>query len=219
VFIALPAFGELMGESIMGFYQDIVLPRLVHHSMTSSELLPYRRRVLSAAEGRVLEVGIGSGLNLPLYPAAVREVIGLDPSRQLLAMARHAAEHCACPVGFIDGSAEEIPLDSHSVDTVVTTWTLCSIYGAGQALREMRRILKPGGQLLFVEHGLSPDGSVRHWQDRLTPVWKHIAGGCHLNREIGALVETAGFSIARIEEGYAKGPRPMVYMYEGRAVP
>lgn len=203
----------------MGIYQDIVLPRLVHHSMTNSELLPYRQRVLSAAEGRVLEIGIGSGLNLPLYPAAVREVIGLDPSRQLLAMARRAADHCACPVGFIDGSAEEIPLDSHFVDTVVTTWTLCSIHGAGQALREMRRILKPGGQLLFVEHGLSPEGSVQRWQDRLTPIWKHIAGGCHLNRPIGTLVETAGFSIARIETGYAKGPRPMVYMYEGRAVP
>jgi ubiquinone/menaquinone biosynthesis C-methylase UbiE len=203
----------------MGIYQDIVLPRLVHHSMTNSELLPYRQRVLSAAEGRVLEIGIGSGLNLPLYPAAVREVIGLDPSPQLLAMARRAADHCACPVGFIDGSAEEIPLDSNFVDTVVTTWTLCSIHGAGKALREMWRILKPGGQLLFVEHGLSPEGSVQRWQDRLTPIWKHIAGGCHLNRPIGTLVETAGFSIARIETGYAKGPRPMVYMYEGRAVP
>lgn len=203
----------------MGFYQDVVLPRLVHHSMANRELLPYRQRVLSAAEGRVLEVGIGSGINLALYPAAVREVIGLDPSPRLLAMARRAAEHCACPVDFIDGSAEEIPLESGSVDTVVTTWTLCSIHGAGQALHEMRRILRPGGQLLFVEHGLSPDGSVRHWQDRLTPVWKHIAGGCHLNRAIGTLVEIAGFSIARIEEGYAKGPRPMVYMYEGRAVP
>lgn len=203
----------------MGFYQDIILPRLVHRSMTNSELLPYRQRVLAAAEGRVLEIGMGSGLNLPLYPAAVREVIGLDPSAQLLAMARRAAEHCACPVDFIDGSAEEIPLESHSVDTVVTTWTLCSIHDAEQALREMRRILKPGGQLLFVEHGISPENSVQRWQDGLTPIWKHIAGGCHLNRPIGTLVETAGFSISRIEEGYAKGPRPMVYMYEGRAVP
>lgn len=202
----------------MGFYQNVVLPRLVHRSMTNGELLPYRQRVLSAAEGRVLEIGIGSGLNLPLYPAAVREVIGLDPSPRLLAMARHTAGHCTCSANLIEASAEEIPLDSHSVDTVVTTWTLCSIHGAGQALSEMRRVLKPGGQLLFVEHGLSPEEPVRRWQDRLTPIWKRIGGGCHLNRPIRTLVESAGFKIAHIETGYAKGPRPMVFMYEGRAV-
>ncbi|GLS39968.1 methyltransferase [Mesorhizobium tianshanense] len=203
----------------MGFYRNVVLPRLVHHSMTNRELLPYRLRALSAAEGRVLEVGIGSGLNLPLYSAAVREVIGLDPSPQLLTMARHAVGRCACQASLIEGSAEAIPLDSHSVDTVVTTWTLCSIHGAGQALREMRRVLKPGGQLLFVEHGLSSEEPVQRWQDRLTPIWRCLGGGCHLNRPIRTLIEAAGFNIARIETGYAKGPRPMVFMYEGRAVP
>jgi ubiquinone/menaquinone biosynthesis C-methylase UbiE len=124
--------------------------------MTNHELLPYRQRALSAAEGRVLEVGIGSGLNLPLYSAAVREVIGLDPSPQLLTMARHSAGRCACQASFIEGPAEAIPLDSHSVDTVVTSWTLCSIHGAGQALREMRRVLKPGGQLLLLSTGSRP---------------------------------------------------------------
>jgi ubiquinone/menaquinone biosynthesis C-methylase UbiE len=187
--------------------------------MSNGDLLPYRRRVLSAAEGRVLEVGIGSGLNLPLYPAAVREVIGLDPSPKLLEMARRAADRSALPVSLIEDTAEAIPLDSGSVDTVVTTWTLCSIHRAEQALGEMRRILRPGGQLLFVEHGLSPEQAVRRWQDRLTPLWKRIGGGCHLNRPVRTLVENAGFSIARIETGYAKGPRPMVFMYEGRALP
>lgn len=202
----------------MGFCQNVVLPRLVHYSMTNRELLPYRRRVISVAEGRVLEIGIGSGLNLPLYPAAVREVIGIDPSPRLLTMARQTAGHCTCAANLIEASAEEIPLDSHSVDTVVTTWTLCSIHGADQALSEMRRVLKPGGQLLFVEHGLCPEEPVRRWQDRLTPIWKRIAGGCHLNRPIRTLIESAGFKIAHIETGYAKGPRPMVFMYEGRAV-
>jgi ubiquinone/menaquinone biosynthesis C-methylase UbiE len=203
----------------MSFYQNVILPRLVHLSMSNGDLLPYRRRVLSAAEGRVLEIGIGSGLNLPYYPAAVREVIGLDPSTQLLTMARRAADHAVVPVSFIEDTAEAIPLDSGSIDTVVTTWTLCSIHRSEQALREMRRILKPGGQLLFVEHGLSPEEGVRRWQDRLTPLWKRIGGGCHLNRPIRTLVENAGFDIARIETGYAKGPRPMVFMYEGRALP
>ncbi|TIL83460.1 MAG: class I SAM-dependent methyltransferase [Mesorhizobium sp.] len=203
----------------MGFYQNVLLPRLVHRSMTNRELLPYRHSVLSAAEGRVLEIGIGSGLNLPLYPAAVHDVIGLDPSPRLLAMARHTARHCTCAANLIEASAEEIPLDSHSIDTVVTTWTLCSIHGAGQALGEMRRVLKPGGQLLFVEHGLSPEASVQRWQDRLTPFWKRIGGGCRLNRPIRTLIESAGFKIGHLQTGYAKGPRPMVFMYEGRAVP
>jgi ubiquinone/menaquinone biosynthesis C-methylase UbiE len=203
----------------MSFYQDVILPRLVHLSMRNGELLPYRRRVLSAAEGRVLEVGIGSGLNLPHYPATVREVIGLDPSTQLLSMARRAVDRSSFPVSFIEDTAEAIPLDSGSVDTVVTTWTLCSIHRCEQALREVRRVLRPGGQLLFVEHGLSPEEGVRRWQDRLTPLWKRIGGGCHLNWPIRTLVETAGFNIARIETGYAKGPRPMVFMYEGRALP
>jgi ubiquinone/menaquinone biosynthesis C-methylase UbiE len=134
-------------------------------------------------------------------------------------MARQAAERSSLPVSLVEGSAEAIPLDDASVDTVVTTWTLCSVPAAGIALQEVRRVLKPGGHLLFVEHGLSPDAGVRGWQNRLTPIWKRIGGGCHLNRAIRPLIENAGFRLDRIETGYAKGPRPMAFMYEGRAVP
>ncbi|MEX0954606.1 MAG: class I SAM-dependent methyltransferase [Rhizobiaceae bacterium] len=203
----------------MGLYRDYVLPHLTNLSMRNSENLPYRRRVTAAAEGRVLEIGIGSGLNLPFYPGAVSEIVGLEPSPQLAAMARRAARDTSLHVSFVEGSAEAIPLDSASIDTVVTTWTLCTIAGADQALREMRRVLRPGGQMLFVEHGLSPDRAVRKWQDRLTPAWKVIGGGCHLNRPIRSLIDQSGFRITDIETGYAKGPRPVAFMYEGRARP
>lgn len=203
----------------MGFYQDHILPHVINLAMRNRDLVPYRERALSAAEGRVLEIGIGSGLNLPFYSAQAREVLGLDPSPRLIDMARRAAGGSSVPVTFIEGSAEAIPLDNGSIDTVVTTWTLCSIPGAVQALEEMRRVLKPAGQLLFVEHGLSPETNVRKWQDRLTPIWQRIGGGCHLNRPIRSLVETAGFRIEQIDTGYARGPKPMTFMYEGRARP
>src|SRR5690606_23203189 len=134
-------------------------------------------------------IGIGSGLNLAFYPAAVREILGLEPSAQLVSMAKEAATASPSPVTFIEGSAESIPLDSNSIDTVVTTWTLCTIPQATTALDEMRRVLKPSGRLLFVEHGLAPDESVRKWQDRLTPAWRCLSGGCHLNRPIRRMIE------------------------------
>ena len=135
-------------------------------------------------------------------------------------MAKRAAQDSSAPVTFIEGQAEAIPLDDRSIDTVVTTWTLCTIPEAVQALMEMRRVLKPGGQLLFVEHGLAPEESVRKWQDRVTPLWKRIGGGCHLNRPIQTLIERAGFSVAEIENSYLpKAPRMMGYLYEGRARP
>jgi ubiquinone/menaquinone biosynthesis C-methylase UbiE len=202
----------------MGVYQDRVVPYLVNLAMSNRELVPYRRRVLAGAEGRVLEIGIGSGLNLPFYGSQVRELFGLDPSPRLLAMARRADSRVALPVALIEGSAEAIPLETGSFDTVVTTWTLCSIPAVDQALKEMRRVLKPDGRLLFVEHGLALEPSVCRWQNRLTPLWKRLAGGCHLNRPIRALVERAGFSLMQIEMGYApRGPKPIVFMYEGSA--
>lgn len=202
----------------MGFYEERILPHLVNLAMRNRHLLPYRERVISAAEGRVLEVGIGSGLNLPFYRPPVSEILGLDPSPRLIAMARRRASGASPPVTFIEGSAEAIPMDEASVDTVVTTWTLCSIPEAVGALQEMRRVLRPGGQLLFVEHGLAPDATVRKWQHRLTPMWKRIGGGCHLDRPIRTLIETAGFGITQVETGYSKaGPKPMAFIYEGRA--
>lgn len=203
----------------MSFYHTYVLPHLVNLAMRNQRLLPYRERVISAAQGRVLEIGIGSGLNLPFYSPQVQELIGLEPAPRLLAMAREVSSRVSLPVTFIEASAETIPLDDLTIDTVVTTWTLCSIPAAMQALREMRRVLRPGGQLLFVEHGLAPDASVRKWQDWLTPAWKRIGGGCHLNRPIQSLIEQAGFSFSRIETGYMPGPKPMAFLYEGCARP
>src|SRR5579863_9215245 len=150
----------------MSFYRDHILPCLIHRAMRQRNLAAYRNRVVPAAEGRVLEIGIGSGLNLPFYTQKAKLVIGLDPSPKLLSKARRAGHPVSSLVEFVEGSAEAIPLEDGSVDTVVTTWTLCSIPDASCSLREMRRVLKPGGRLLFVEHGRAPDPSVRWWQDR-----------------------------------------------------
>lgn len=199
----------------MGFYADRVVPHLVNLAMRNSMLVPYRERVLAQAQGRVLEIGIGSGANLPLYTDRTTDVLGLEPHPKLLKMASRNAGHV--PTELIEGSAETIPLEDSSVDTVVTTWTLCSIPDVTKALAEMRRVLKPDGRLLFVEHGLSPDDGVRKWQNRLTPVWRKIAGGCHLDRPIRPLIENAGFRISRLDTGYMPGPKPMTFMYEGSA--
>lgn len=203
----------------MSFYRDRILPHLQSCVMRNQQLLPYRERVAGAADGRVLEVGVGSCLNLPFYSPHVREVIGLEPVPRLVTMARKEAAGSSLPVTFVEGSAEDIPLDDTSIDTVVITWTLCSIPQAVRAMHEIRRVLRPGGQLLFVEHGLAPEAFVRQWQNLLTPVWKRIAGGCHLNRPIGMLIEDNGFTMTRIETGYMKGPKPMTFLYEGRAKP
>jgi ubiquinone/menaquinone biosynthesis C-methylase UbiE len=203
----------------MGFYQDQIVPLLINWSMRQKNLAAYRARIIPAAEGRVLEIGIGSGLNLPFYSRNVVRVIGLEPSPRLLAMARQVERAGNGSVEFIEGSAEAIPLQDASVDTVVTTWTLCSIPAVLDALHEMRRVLRPSGRLLFVEHGQAPDPNVRWWQDRLTPLWRRIGGGCHLNRAIRALIEGAGFQFDRLESGYMRGPKPMTFMYEGSARP
>lgn len=203
----------------MGFYSDIILPKLCDLAMRNKQLVPFRERVIGAAEGRVLEVGVGSGLNLPFYRPPVREILALEPAPRLVTMARGASRATSMPVSFLEASAEAIPLHDHCVDTIVTTWTMCSIPQAAAALAEMRRVLRPGGKLLFVEHGLAPDEGVRRWQDRLTPAWRLVSGGCHLNRPIRSLIEDAGFRIDRIETGYIPGPKPMTFMYEGSARP
>ena len=201
----------------MGFYRNNVLPHLCHLSMRNALLRPYRERVIASAEGIVLEIGAGSGLNLPLYQTGVREVLALEPDPKLLSMAHRYAKMATRPVNFLMGSAESIPLEDRSVDTVVSTWTLCTIPEANRALQEMRRVLRPSGRLLFVEHGLAPEEGVRKWQNRLTPTWACFSGGCHLNRPIQSLIESAGFRINRIDTGYARGPKFLAYMYEGSA--
>ena len=200
----------------MSFYNRFILPPLLDFAMRQNQLVAYRRAVVPAAQGRVLEIGIGSGLNLPIYSGNV-ELIGLDPSERLLAMARARAAEAKMKVDLLQASATAIPLEDGAVDAVVMTWSLCSISDPLAALAEMRRVLKPGGTLFFVEHGLSPEPSVAKWQQRLTPLWCHIAGGCHLDRKVDDLLRGAGFVIAELHREYAQGPRPMTFMYEGRA--
>jgi len=203
----------------MSFYDNWILPRLIDFGMRTRETRRYRSQVVPQARGVVLEIGVGSGLNLPLYSTGVEHVYALDPSEDLLKMARKKARAAGMPVEFLSHSAEEIPLDDASVDTVVMTWTLCSIPDPARALAEMRRVLRPHGSLLFAEHGLAPDDAVRRWQNRLNPLWGRFTGGCNLNRKMDELIRTAGFTITDIETEYAKGPRPMSYVYSGRAKP
>jgi ubiquinone/menaquinone biosynthesis C-methylase UbiE len=201
----------------MSLYQRHVLPCLLHLAMRQQQLVPLRKRVIGAAEGRVLEIGIGPGLNFPLYGPTVTSVIGLEPSPELLRMARARASSATVPITLLEASAEVIPLDTDSVDTVVTTWTLCTIPDAPRALTEMRRVLKPGGALLFIEHGRAPERGVARWQDRLDPLWSRIAGGCHLNRKMDDLIAGNGFRIEALANARLPGPRTHTFLYEGRA--
>ena len=193
----------------MNFYDRWVLPPILDLVMRQNQLEKYRREVVGAATGRVLEVGVGSGLNLSLYGKQVETVVGIDPSPRLLAIARRRADAAGVRAELLQGSATSISLADSTIDTVVMTWTLCSITNPLAALREMRRVLKPDGQLLFVEHGLSPEPRVERWQHRLTPIWCHVAGGCHLDRKMDDLIRTAGFDMASLRTEYAQGPRPM----------
>jgi ubiquinone/menaquinone biosynthesis C-methylase UbiE len=206
-------------RTTMGFYTEWILPPLVDLSMRNKRLRPYRERTAGAAEGRVLDIGIGSGLNLPFYAGNAREIFGLDPSLPLLTRARNNAPRTRIPVQLLEGSAERMPLADHSMDTIVMTWTGCSIPDIRSALAEMRRVLRPGGRLHFVEHGRAPEPRVARWQDRLNPFWQRFSGGCRLNRKIDDLLCDAGFQIDRLTTGYIPGPKIMTFFYEGAAKP
>jgi ubiquinone/menaquinone biosynthesis C-methylase UbiE len=203
----------------MGFYEQWVVPALIDLSMRNKRLRPYRERVAGGAEGRILDVGVGSGLNLPFYGRQAQQIFGLDPCPRLLARAQSNAQHMQIPVHLLEGSAERIPLADRSMDTIVMTWTGCSIPEVGTAFGDMRRVLKPGGRLLFVEHGRAPEPGVARWQDRLDPFWLRLSGGCHLNRKIDDLLSDAGFRVDQLETGYISGPRIMTFLYEGAARP
>ena len=199
-------------------YAKYVLPRLIDLSMRNKETTRVRADWVPHARGDVLEVGIGSGLNLPFYSAEVRRVYGVEPSAELQKMARKRMASHAAKVEFLSQSAEDdLPLSDMSIDTVVMTWTLCSIPDPLKALRQMKRVLKPNGHLIFIEHGRAPDARVAAWQDQLTPLWKRIGGGCHLNRKIDELLVGAGFTIDELRTTYLPGPRPMTYTYQGFA--
>jgi ubiquinone/menaquinone biosynthesis C-methylase UbiE len=184
--------------------------------MSNPETRRLRAAWIPQARGEVLEVGIGSGLNLPFYSSEVRHVYGVDPSLELQRMARKRVG--LMDVEFLSQSVEEpLPLANATIDTVVLTWTLCSIADPQRALQEMRRVLKASGRLIFVEHGRAPDPRVVVWQERLTPLWKRIGGGCHLNRKIDEIIKGAGFQISGLATSYIPGPRPMTFTYQGVA--
>lgn len=203
----------------MGLYSKYILPRVIHITCGMRPNMRQREKVVPHARGRVLEVGIGSGLNLPYYDSArVSKVWGLDPSPEMIRMAQRAAVDLPFEVEFIGLPGDEIPLDENSVDTVVVTYTLCTIPDTTAVLRQMDRILRPGGELIFCEHGAAPDASVRRWQNRLNPLWKRLGGGCNLNRPIPALLEAGGFMIKSLNTMYLPGWRPASFNYWGSAV-
>jgi SAM-dependent methyltransferase len=201
----------------VGFYYDQVLPRITNVLLGVEEFGKIRARVAGALSGEVLEVGFGSGLNVPHYPGAVRRVRAVDPATAGRKLATKRVAASAVPVEYIGLDAERLPLESESIDHVLITWTMCTIPDVELALSEMRRVLRTGGQLHFAEHGLSPDANVVTWQDRLTPIQRWWAGGCHLNRPIDRLIEKAGFEMTRLDTFYIKGPKPTSFMYEGMA--
>jgi ubiquinone/menaquinone biosynthesis C-methylase UbiE len=202
----------------MGLYAKYVLPRIIDLAMRNKDAARLRADWVPHARGEVLEVGIGSGLNLPFYSSEVQRLYGVDPSAELQRMARTRTANAPMKVEFLSQSAEEIlPLSDKSIDTVVITWTLCSISDPSRALQQMKRVLKPNGLLIFVEHGRAPEPNVAAWQDRLTPVWKRVGGGCHLNRKVDALLVEGGFKIEELKTTYLPGPRPMTYTYQGFA--
>lgn len=201
----------------MGWYQRYVLPKLIDVACAQKPMRELRSRYVPRARGDVLEIGIGSGHNLPHYGAGVTSITGLDPAAELTGKARERAEPLSVPVRLLEVSGEEIPADDERFDTIVCTWTLCSIPNVYAALREMRRVLKPGGRLYFIEHGRAPEARVVKWQRRIEPLWKPLAGGCHLTRKADELIRDTGFRILEVDAGYEPGPKIAAYMTHGEA--
>ena len=203
----------------MGFYERHILPRFLDCACGTKAVDEMRAKIVPQASGTVLEIGIGSGLNLPFYDEKkVRRVIGLDPAGAMLQRARRRAQAVAFPVEFVALGSERIPLTAASVDTALSTYTLCTIPNPVEALREIARVLKPGGRLLFAEHGLAPEPEVSKWQHRLDAPWGRIAGGCHLNRDMREILTAGGFVFETLETCYERDtPRFMAHMFVGRA--
>jgi len=199
------------------WYDRNIMPYLVDFACGLRPITMQRRRVVPQAAGRVLEVGIGSGLNLQFYDRdQVVQLLGVDPADQMHSLAQRRSRKFGMPVELLKVSAEELPLDSGTIDTVVCTYTLCTVPDPHAALSEMRRVLKPGGRLLFAEHGLAPDQKVAKWQARLQPYWARVAGGCQLNRDIPELLSSAGFN-ADFEAAYIAWPKSLAYNFWGKA--
>jgi ubiquinone/menaquinone biosynthesis C-methylase UbiE len=204
----------------MGFYDKYLLPKLVHMTCGQNPSMRQRQKVVPIAEGKVLEIGIGSGLNIPYYnPEKVEHLWGLDPSAEMWSIAQKNARQHHIDAEFIQSGAESIPLDNNSVDYVLMTFTMCTIPDVHTALDEIKRVLKPTGKLIFCEHGRAPDSSVEPWQNRLNPIWKTFAGGCNLNRPIPELLEQSGFKSTDMKTMYLPGWKPASFNYWGTATP
>ncbi len=203
----------------MAFYENHILPHLINLACGSKPILKQRQKLVPHCEGRVLEVGMGSGHNLAFYdPAKIEMVFALEPSAAMVKRARPMAEKMPFRVEFINLPGEEIPLEDNSVDTVLLTYTLCTIPDTLKALQNMRRVLKPNGKLLFCEHGVAPDEAVRKWQNRLNGIWGKIGGGCNINRNIPSLIEAGGFNIIEQQSMYLPStPRVFSFNYWGAA--
>jgi ubiquinone/menaquinone biosynthesis C-methylase UbiE len=202
----------------MGFYEQRLLPYIINVAMQTKAVTDERRRCLEHVTGTVLEVGFGSGLNLPHYPPAVTKVVAVDPSGTSARLARKRIAAAPFPVETIGLSAETLPVADASFESIVSTFTLCTIPDVARALLEMRRVLRPGGRLYFVEHGRAPDPGIERWQKRLNGIQGAVFGGCHLDRPIAALIEQAGFEMERLDNSYLKGaPKFGGYLYRGVA--
>lgn len=201
----------------MGIYREHVLPRLVDRACGTGELRRWRKQVTAGLSGTVVEIGFGSGLNVPAYPPEVHLVYAVEPALTARRLAEDRIAASPVRVEHVALHGESIPLDDDSCDGALSTFTLCTIPAVEEALAEVRRVLRPGGRLHFLEHGLSPDPSVATWQRRLEPVQKRLADGCHLTRDAAELVRSAGFELERVESRYAKGPKPWTWLTEGVA--
>ncbi len=202
------------------WYERHILPRALDMTCGMPMFGRMRQRVVARAQGRVLEVGIGTGLNMRYYDKArVSHITGLDPAMQMHPLAQERIESAGFKVDLIGLSAEQIPRSDSSFDTVLMTYTLCTITDPHAALLEIRRVLAPTGRLLYCEHGRAPDASVQRWQERLQPLWGKVAGGCHLGRDVPALLHAAGFALPDLQTGYIAGPRPFTFHYWGEALP
>ncbi len=204
----------------MSLYDKYVLPKFLNCACASKPILRQRQKVVPLAEGKVLEIGIGSGLNLPFYEKSkIDEIWGLDPSEELSAMARIVADQESIEVNFISSGAEEIPLPDDHFDSVLVTYTMCTIPEVLRANQEIRRVLRAGGKMIFCEHGEAPDENIRKWQKRINPFWGKIAGGCNINRKIPSLIQDSGFDIVEMEEMYLPNtPKIAGYNYWGYAL-
>ena len=202
----------------MSFYEEHILPHVINCACGMKTVAKQREKIVPQARGQVLEVGMGSGLNLPFYHTdAVDFVWGLEPSSGMRAKAQANIDAASVAVRWLDLPGEHIPLEDNSVDTVLLTYTLCTIPDWFAALKQMQRVLKPQGKLLFCEHGVAPDENTRRWQRRIGQQWKKIGGGCHLDRDIPLLLQEAGFEIEKMEAAYIKGPKFTAYNYWGVA--